>query len=319
MPQIVGDWGAIVGNPLIAEQCQYNKEDQARWAAEHINRLNPDQHAAFEKITSAITNKTGEIFFLHGPGGTSKTYLYNTLCYYLFSQEKIVLCVASLGIAALLLKGGHTAHSAFKIPIPCHESSVCGFTKSSHMGELICKTDLVIWDEAPMQHRHNMETVDHSFKDMCSCDKPFGGLTCVFSGDFQQILPVIFKGSHAQIVGACIQRSILWRSMTILHLYQNMHLNLNTSIEAEKNFAKWQLEVGQGKYTDDGGSISLPEHFECSENTVESLINTIYPGIHTVGLSNDYFSERTILCGINNDVDNFNKEVLEKFHGDVQI
>ena len=85
MPQIVGDWGAIVGNPLIAEQCQYNKEDQARWAAEHINRLNPDQHAAFEKITSAITNKTGEIFFLHGPGGTGKTYLYNTLCYYLHS------------------------------------------------------------------------------------------------------------------------------------------------------------------------------------------------------------------------------------------
>ena len=168
-----------------------------------------------------------------------------------------------------------------------------------------------------MQHRHNMETVDCSFKDMRSCNKPFGGLTCVFGGDFQQILPVIPKGSHAQIVGACIQRSILWRSMNILHLYQNMHLN--TSIEEEKNFAKWQLEVGQGKHTDDGGSISLPEHFKCSENTVESLVNTIYPGIHAVGLSNDYFSEKTILCGINNDVDNFNKEVLEKFHRDVQI
>ena len=96
-------------------------------------------------------------------------------------------------------------------------------------------------------------------------------------------------------------------------------MHLNTSIEAEKNFAKWQLEVGQGKHTDDGGSISLPEHFKCSENTVESLINTIYPDIHTVGLSNDYFSDQTILCGINNDVDDFNKEVLEKFHGDVQI
>ena len=72
------------------------------------------------------------------------------------------------------------------------------------MGKLIHKTDLVIWDEAPMQHRHNMETVDHSFKDMRSCDKPFGGLTYVFGGDFQQILPVILKGSCAQIVGACI-------------------------------------------------------------------------------------------------------------------
>ena len=222
MPQSVENWGAILGNPLIREQQNYDVDELAAKAAECIASLNGDQHVAFERIISAITTKSGEIFFLHGPGGTGKTYLYNTLCYHLRSQHKIVLCVASSGIAALLLQGGRTSHSAFKIPIPCHESTVCNFAKNSHLGELIRVADLVIWDEAPMQHRHIIETVDRSFKDVRDCDKPFGGLSIVFGGDFQQILPVITKGSQPQIVGAYMQRSRLWRCMTLLHLKQNM-------------------------------------------------------------------------------------------------
>ncbi len=34
----------------------------------------------------------------------------------------------------------------------------------------------------------------------------------------------------------------------MLHLHQNMCLN--TAIEAEKDFAKWQLDVGKGMHTD---------------------------------------------------------------------
>ena len=150
MPGFDGNWGDILGNPLIQEQI-YNVEVQEELARQHIPSLNADQKAAFDKILSAITSTTEEkIFFLHGPGGTGKTYLYNTLCYKLHSECKIVLCIASSGIAALLLKGGHTAHSCFKIPIPCYESSVCNIPKHSYLADLIYTTDLVIWDEAPM-------------------------------------------------------------------------------------------------------------------------------------------------------------------------
>jgi chromosomal replication initiation ATPase DnaA len=62
-------------------------------------------------------DRTGQTFFLHGPGGTGKTFVYNTLCHYLRSECKIVLCVALSGIAAILLLGGRTAHSMFKIPL----------------------------------------------------------------------------------------------------------------------------------------------------------------------------------------------------------
>ena len=137
-------------------------------------------------------------------------------------------------------------------------------------------TDLVIWNEAPMQHRHIHEAVNRTFKDIRSCeDKPFGGLTIVFRGDFKQILLVIVKGSQPEIVGACMQRShAVWSCIQVLKLKQNMHLN--TNVEAERNFEKWQSKIGHGKHTDDRGFTTLPDHFKCLENTIKYLIATIY-------------------------------------------
>ncbi|KAI9457122.1 hypothetical protein BJY52DRAFT_1106084, partial [Lactarius psammicola] len=55
------------------------------------------------------------------------------------------------------------------------------------------------------------------------------------------------------------------------------------------------------------------------ENTIASLIDTIYPGISTGNLSNQYFSERTVLSTLNADVDSLNKFVLEKFPGEAKV
>ena len=122
---------------------------------------------------------------------------YNILCYHFCSQGKVVLCVASLGIAALLLIGGRTPHSCFKIPLKIHEESVCSFPKNGEIADLLHITDLIIWDEAPMQHHHIHECINHTLQDVCGNDKPFGGIVVVFGGDFKQILPIIVKGSCA--------------------------------------------------------------------------------------------------------------------------
>jgi ATP-dependent DNA helicase PIF1 len=73
----------------------------------------------------AVNNQKGGAFFLHGYGGTGKTFMWRTLASSLRSQKKIVLTVASSGIASLLLPGGRTAHSKFKILVPRHENSTC--------------------------------------------------------------------------------------------------------------------------------------------------------------------------------------------------
>src|SRR5712671_3993258 len=57
-----------------------------------------------------------------------------------------------------------------------------------------------------------------------SDNRPFGGVPIVFGGDFQQMLPVIVRGSRADIVDATIQCSEIWNNIRIFNLQENMHL-----------------------------------------------------------------------------------------------
>ena len=57
----------------------------------------------------------------------------------------------------------------------------------------------VVYDEYLMTHRHSFEALDRTSQDLCDNCKPFGGLTMVFGGDFQQILPVIPHGTQADM------------------------------------------------------------------------------------------------------------------------
>ncbi|GMF18232.1 unnamed protein product [Phytophthora fragariaefolia] len=58
--------------------------------------------------------------------------------------------------------GGRTAHSNFKIPLKLDEKSVCSIHKQSKLKKLFQEANLIIWDEAPMTHRHAFEAVDRS-------------------------------------------------------------------------------------------------------------------------------------------------------------
>ena len=58
----------------------------------------------------AVNDESG-CFFVNGPAGTGKTFLYNTLLAEIRLHGNIALAVASSGIAALLINGGRTAHS----------------------------------------------------------------------------------------------------------------------------------------------------------------------------------------------------------------
>lgn len=62
-------------------------------------------------------------FFIRGPGGTGKTFLYQMLLASVRSQHKVALAVASSGVAALLLDGGTTGHSRFKVPFELDAST----------------------------------------------------------------------------------------------------------------------------------------------------------------------------------------------------
>jgi len=67
---------------------------------------------------NAIAQGEGAVFFLDGPGGSGKTFVYKVLLALVRRDGHVAIGVASSHIATLLLEGGRTAHSIFKIPIP---------------------------------------------------------------------------------------------------------------------------------------------------------------------------------------------------------
>ncbi|XP_050902737.1 uncharacterized protein LOC127115174 [Lathyrus oleraceus] len=178
---------------------------------ESIDKLNNDQMIAFNTIMNVIVQKYCGVFFVDGPGGTGKTFLYRTLVASLRSRGEIVLATASPGIAATLLPGGRTAHSRFKIPIDIQPSSICGIQKQKDLANLIRVVAAIIWDEAPMTNKFFLEALDRSLQDICSNNAPFGGKVLIMGGggDFRQVLPIVRKELHGWDAPYMVQRAIL--------------------------------------------------------------------------------------------------------------
>jgi ATP-dependent DNA helicase PIF1 len=106
--------------------------------------LNEEQRSAYDKILSVVDTNNGGVFFVDGPHGTGKTYLYKALLAGLRSQDKITVATATSGVAASILPGGRTAHSRFKIPLTIDGGVVCSFTKQSGTTKLLQKASLII-------------------------------------------------------------------------------------------------------------------------------------------------------------------------------
>ncbi|GFW79657.1 ATP-dependent DNA helicase [Trichonephila clavipes] len=83
------------------------------------------------------------------------------------TQNHIALAIASSGIAATLLDGGCTAHSALKEPLNVHTNpdAMCNIKKHSGMAEVLRKCKIIIWDECTMAHKHSLEALDRTLKD----------------------------------------------------------------------------------------------------------------------------------------------------------
>ncbi|GJZ46053.1 DNA helicase [Tanacetum coccineum] len=108
---------------------------------------------------AAISKNIQKLIFVYGHG-----FLWKAITYALRSDERIVLVVASSGIASLLLLSGRTAHSRFKIPLNLNDGSICNIKKNSQLADLLKQSDSIIWDEAPMSDRRCFEALDNCLK-----------------------------------------------------------------------------------------------------------------------------------------------------------
>ena len=99
--------------------------------------FNSEQTTTFDTVLESVTNNQGYLFFIHAVGGCRKTFLYNTIAAEVRRRGQVALCVASSGIAALLLDGRRISHSCFKISLSINEDSVARLKWNSHMFPVI--------------------------------------------------------------------------------------------------------------------------------------------------------------------------------------
>ena len=149
MPLPQQDWDVIIPNPLLNEQLAYDGEAMSNRVEQNYPCFNPEQKLAFAKVVNSAKNNEGKIFLPHSAGGCAKTHVNNTIAAAIHANGHIALCVASSAIATLLLHGGRTAHSCFKIAIPINESSSCNINRDQNLHQVLKQTKLIIWDEAP--------------------------------------------------------------------------------------------------------------------------------------------------------------------------
>ena len=77
--------------------------------------LTAEQKVAYKRIISYVKQKQPGLFFIDGPGGTGKTFLYNVIYAKVQLFKQIVLPTTTSGIVASNMPTGRTTHSRFKM------------------------------------------------------------------------------------------------------------------------------------------------------------------------------------------------------------
>ncbi|XP_035845357.1 uncharacterized protein LOC118491583 [Helianthus annuus] len=172
MPNVPNNYISVLKNRLIMKELSYDRAALEKELASYLKCLTVEQKNVYETVMNAFAKGIGGLYFIYGYGGTGKTFLWKTFAAALRSKGEVVLNVASSGIALLLLDGGRTAHSRFVIPININEDSICSIEPNSKLGGLIKETKLIIWDEAPMTHKHCFEALDRTMRDIACSSNP---------------------------------------------------------------------------------------------------------------------------------------------------
>ena len=101
---------------------------------EMVAQANEDQRAIIDNIMELVRENDiskPNAYFIDGPGGTGKTFVYRCLISLCALHTFEVISVAWTGIAAMLLPKGRTVHSLFKLHLNLHEHSISSLKVNS--------------------------------------------------------------------------------------------------------------------------------------------------------------------------------------------
>ncbi|XP_054091728.1 uncharacterized protein LOC128923495 [Zeugodacus cucurbitae] len=305
-------------NRELEREREYDHQELDLVVQRNVPLLNYQQKEVYDTLMKVIADENGGLYFLDAPGGTGKTFLMSLVLATVRARSNIAVAVASSGIAATLLEGCRTAHSAFKLPLNLQiiEEPMCNIAKHSAMAKVLATSKIIIWDECTMAHKRALEAINRTLKDLRNDSRCFGGAMILLSGDFRQILPVIPRSTAADEINACLKSSNLWRYVKKLQLTTNMRVTLLNDTSAE-DFSEQLLTIGNGQVPVDesSGLISFPNNFCNFVSSKDELINNVFPNIISNYKNNEWLSERAILAAKNKDVDDLNYIIQNKIIG----
>jgi hypothetical protein len=276
--------------------------EDMRVASERITSFNDQQRLVFDTITGSLDmgSEESKIFFLDGPGGSGKTYVYNTIMYQLRGHNRGFISVAWTGIAASLLLEGTTAHTRFGIPLKPDETTVLKLGPKTESYKMVEKCVMLIWDEVTLVPAIVLDAVNLLFQTIKQSTLPFGGVVVVLGGDFRQCLPVLPNGHRSAIIENSVLSSRVWSFTKPLSLSSNMRLSENNG-----DFSKWLLDIGEGK---SGESVQIPNYMRCNK---EQLIDRVFGDFFNGNQQECEVGNRAILCMTNDDALSLNNELLQ--------
>ena len=267
---------------------------------------------------------------------TGKTTVIKAMIEFHMTRGVICVPMATSGIAANLLPGGRTVHYRLHAPIKISEESLLNIKNNSPVAELVRQATIFFIDEITMAHKHLVECIDRSFRDLRECpDKPFGGAIMIFSGDWMQCLPVVPMARRAEITYSTVKASYIWSQVQEFKLKTNMRIL--TAGEENKQYAKYLLDIGEGKeeiYPEHGEfAIKLPDKLKSKSKSLKEFALEVFDGIKEKvkhGIANQLVQEdwdnfkkwmvqRAIICPKNEDVEEVNKIIMDEIDTQAHI
>ena len=161
--------------------------EERKLAISMRSKMYKEQGQTFDAVMEALDSRSPAIFFVDGPGGSGKSFLFEALLHHVRGQTKVAIACAWSGLAAALLPGGRTVTSRFGLPVPLPECDVQPAVKAAQAkGRLLKAAELIVWDEVSMTPKGAVEAADVCLKDICQNDLPFGGKVVVDQGFLMQ-------------------------------------------------------------------------------------------------------------------------------------
>ena len=108
-------------NTDMERETRYEREAEGNKVDQRRLQMYDKQGEAFDEFARRVDAEEPSAFFVDGPGGCGKTFLYEALLHYVRGKGLIALACVWSGVATVIWKVGALATRGLVYQFPCRE------------------------------------------------------------------------------------------------------------------------------------------------------------------------------------------------------